>query len=158
MKASIAALAFSFTGAFAAPTTQPLKRQDAGHPYTISFISLRHLTESNTYNFQNPSVPAGPENPQPCADADFSFFFPSGVKTLENYELTLVGPEGTVSGEIVSGPRYQCGPIGNHLDTSPTLLPFEGKSGPKPAITTTTQPFAFQKSYFPFTSETQKQW
>ncbi|KAL4909534.1 hypothetical protein BDW74DRAFT_146772 [Aspergillus multicolor] len=131
MKASIAAIALSVAGAIAAPAIQPTKRQDAGHPYTISFISLRHLTESNTFNFQftatnyfdngdphfsttcstawNPDVPAGPENPQACADNAFSFYFPSGIQTLENYELTVTGPDGTVTGEIVSGPKYQCG-------------------------------------------------
>ncbi|KAL2827345.1 hypothetical protein BDW59DRAFT_144147 [Aspergillus cavernicola] len=132
MKASFAALALSFVGAaFAAPATQAAKRQDAQHPYSIGGISLRHLTEDNSYVFisyvtqysnsseaqetttcqtsWNPSVPAGPENPQSCADPNFTFWFPTGVSNLENYEVTVTGPVGQGTTTIVAGPSYECG-------------------------------------------------
>ncbi|KAL4779763.1 hypothetical protein BJX76DRAFT_361484 [Aspergillus varians] len=132
MKASFAALALSLVGAtFAAPAAQSIKRQGNRH-YNIGTISLRHLIEENAYVFishvtnynedgsphigttcqtrWNPSAPAGPENPQACAFSEFTFWFPSGVSDLENYEVAVAGPEGQGTVEIVAGPRYECGP------------------------------------------------
>ncbi|KAL4928787.1 uncharacterized protein BDV17DRAFT_291414 [Aspergillus undulatus] len=139
MKTTFATLALSLAGVMAAPATDSIKRQQApDFPYSISSISLKHITESNAYNYifsvtqytstgepsigttcqtsWNPSVPAGPENPQGCAHKDFSFYFPSGVPSLENYELTVTGPAGQVSGQIAAGPKYQCGPYEGHLN------------------------------------------
>ncbi|KAL4941973.1 hypothetical protein BDV06DRAFT_171085 [Aspergillus oleicola] len=132
MKTTFAAVALALTGAMAAPAAQPIKRQDAQHPYSIGGISLKHVTETNAYTYifyatqysstgeatltttcqtsWNPSVPAGPDSPVTCAHQDFNFFFPTGVSSLENYELTVSGPAGTVSGEIAAGPKYACGP------------------------------------------------
>ncbi|KAL3473425.1 hypothetical protein BJX99DRAFT_233704 [Aspergillus californicus] len=131
MKTSFIALISLLGLTTAAPSTLQT-RQNSQYPYSIGGLSLKHLTESNTYNIifyatsftdagealetttcqtaWNPSVPAGPEDPQACADPTFTFYFPTGITSLEDYDITLTGPNGTVSGEIASGPKYACGP------------------------------------------------
>ncbi|KAL4879728.1 hypothetical protein BJY04DRAFT_192800 [Aspergillus karnatakaensis] len=129
MKTSILALTLSLLSATtAAPSTAPAQNN---YPYSIGTLSLKRLTD-NTFNIifyvtrhtdtgspissttcqtaWNPSPPAGAENPVSCADPTFAFFFPTGIKNLEEYELTVSGPDGTVSGSIAHGPKYACGP------------------------------------------------
>lgn len=55
-------------------------------------------------------MPAGPESPVQCADPAFNFYFPTGVKSLEHYDIVVNGPDGKSTGTIEQGPRYQCGP------------------------------------------------
>ncbi|KAL4870716.1 hypothetical protein BDV12DRAFT_165657 [Aspergillus spectabilis] len=132
MKTSFIALTLSLLGTtLAAPSIEPVARQSPQYPYSIGTLSLKRLTD-NTFNiifyvtrrtdsgealssttcqtFWNPSVPAGPENPVACADPNFEFFFPTGIPNLEDYEITVTGPDGVATGEIVAGPRYACGP------------------------------------------------
>ncbi|KAL2865261.1 uncharacterized protein BJX67DRAFT_359088 [Aspergillus lucknowensis] len=131
MKTSFVAVALSLFGAaLAAPSTEVAARQNSQYPYSIGGLSLKRL-ENDQLNLifsatrysdageallsttcqtsWNPSLPAGPENPQACKEPSFSFFFPSGAGNLEDFELTLAGPAGTVRGEIASGPKYACG-------------------------------------------------
>lgn len=51
-----------------------------------------------------------------CADPAFSFWFPSGVKDLENYKIAVKGPDGQGSTDIVAGPKYACGPYDGPID------------------------------------------
>ncbi|KAI9369649.1 hypothetical protein BJX61DRAFT_518666 [Aspergillus egyptiacus] len=133
MKTSTIALALSLLGTtMAAPSAESSKRQDTRYPYSLNGLWLRRLTEADRYAFLtyvgrydssgeilssttcqtswNPEAPAGPENPVACADPAFSFFFPNGIQNLENYEITVNGPDGQARGEIVAGPKYACGP------------------------------------------------
>ncbi|KAL4807905.1 hypothetical protein BDV18DRAFT_109826 [Aspergillus unguis] len=133
MKFSLAALALTVAGALAAPAPT-IKRQDAGHPYSIDSISLKRL-EDNTFNINlsvgwwsetgeikesttcftewNPTPP--PTAPVACADPNFTFWFPTGIKNLEEYDVAVNGPDGQAQGHVVKGPKYECdtytGPI-----------------------------------------------
>ncbi|KAL2836877.1 hypothetical protein BJY01DRAFT_221477 [Aspergillus pseudoustus] len=131
MKTSILALAASLTGlAMAAPSVAPVERQSTHYPYSIDTLWLRRYTD-NTFriNFSltrrtdageallsttctttwNPSVPAGPADPVQCADPTYTFWFPTGIRSLLDYEITANGPDGQATGEIVEGPKYACG-------------------------------------------------
>ncbi|KAL3473726.1 hypothetical protein BJX99DRAFT_261127 [Aspergillus californicus] len=143
MKTTFAAIALSLFGATVAapaPTTTP---QPNPYPVSVGNISLKHLIESDTYDFTfyatsrsltgepgetvychsawnngGPYLNAG--NPEACASI-YSFFFEEGIADIENYQLTLVVPGGDVAtATIATGPKYQCGPyhgeIGN-IDT-----------------------------------------
>ncbi|KAJ5165908.1 hypothetical protein N7492_006204 [Penicillium capsulatum] len=136
MKASFAAITLALAGtAFAAPAAD-VEGKAARYPYSINSISLRHLTKDNSYVFisnvawykesgearesttctthWNPSVP--PQSPVPCADPAFSFWFPSGVKSLEDYEVAIKGPDGQGSVNIAAGPKYNCGKYNGTID------------------------------------------
>jgi hypothetical protein len=131
MKTFLLALTATLTGtALAAPSAQPVERQSTHYPYSIDTLWLRRYTD-NTFriNFSlthrtdsgealssttctttwNPSVPAGPENPVACADPTYTFWFPSGILSLLDYEVAAKGPDGVASAEIVEGPKYACG-------------------------------------------------
>ncbi|KAL2801981.1 hypothetical protein BJX63DRAFT_416102 [Aspergillus granulosus] len=128
MKTSIIALAASLAGfTMAAPSVE---RQSTHYPYSIDTLWLRRYTD-NTFRFNfsltrrsdsgealtsttcntawNPSVPAGPENPAQCADPAYTFWFPNGILTLLDYNITVNGPAGQATGEISQGPKYACG-------------------------------------------------
>ncbi|KAF9885588.1 hypothetical protein FE257_012794 [Aspergillus nanangensis] len=112
----------------------------SSYPYSIGELSLKHLIESQTWDFTftlterspsgeaqgstnchvgwvNGDVAVPPASPAPCDDTRFHFFFPTGASNDENYDLAIEGPVGTGSTEIIAGPKYQCGPydgpIGN---------------------------------------------
>ncbi|OJI98901.1 hypothetical protein ASPVEDRAFT_69420 [Aspergillus versicolor CBS 583.65] len=138
MKASFAAIALSLGAALAAPSTDSIKRQQDSHPISVSSISLRQLEEGNRIVFLgsitrhdksgaalsstncntqwNPELPPGAENPVQCADPAFNFYFPTGVKSLENYDIVVNGPDGKSTGTIEKGPRYQCGPYDGTIE------------------------------------------
>ncbi|KAL5338943.1 hypothetical protein BJX70DRAFT_398144 [Aspergillus crustosus] len=131
MKTSFIALGLSLLGStLAAPSAEPVTRQSHHYPYSIGTLSLKRLTD-NTFNIifyvtrhtddgtalssttcqtsWNPSVPAGAENPAVCADPEFEFYFPNGIGNLLDYDITVSGPDGVATGEIVEGPKYACG-------------------------------------------------
>ncbi|KAJ5959591.1 uncharacterized protein N7479_006741 [Penicillium vulpinum] len=139
MKTSFVTLALSLAVAtFAAPATE-----SRAYPYSIGGLSLKHTIEGDTWDlgfyltsrnptgealetttchtaWTNGTLPVGPKSPEPCADPDFSFFFPAGAFNIERYEVAAEGPAGAAVAVIESGYKYQCGPytgpVGN-VDT-----------------------------------------
>ncbi|KAL4916402.1 hypothetical protein BDW62DRAFT_186304 [Aspergillus aurantiobrunneus] len=137
---TFAAIALSLFGtALAVPTPQTTNP----YPVSVSNISLKHLIESDGYDFTmdvttrlidgEPTATTtchtawnkgGPYPDLPtqvdCEDFVYSFWFPQGVADVESWQLTVRGPGGDASGLISTGPKYLCGPyegdIGN-IDT-----------------------------------------
>ncbi|KAL2825459.1 hypothetical protein BDW59DRAFT_72904 [Aspergillus cavernicola] len=139
MKTTFAALALSlFSTTIAVPTPQTINP----YPVSVANLSLKHLIESNTYDFTLDVTTrtttgegtdtinchtawnhGGPypniSNAGEC-EYIYSFYFPEGAANVESYQLAVRGPHGEASTLISTGPRYQCGPyegdIGN-IDT-----------------------------------------
>ncbi|KAL2820841.1 hypothetical protein BDW59DRAFT_164536 [Aspergillus cavernicola] len=139
MKTTFAAIAlslFSIAIAAPAPVTTP---QPNPYPVSVGNISLKHLIESDTYDFtfyattrslegealetvychtawSNGGPYLGANAPEACASV-YSFFFEEGAADIQSYQLSVIGPEGKATGTIATGPKYQCGPyqgtIGN---------------------------------------------
>ncbi|KAL2820856.1 hypothetical protein BDW59DRAFT_164550 [Aspergillus cavernicola] len=131
MKTSFVAIALSFAGA--ALASPSMRRQAPNHLYNIGGISLKHLTEapqgwdvrfdltqrdidgvaqfSTTCRTSWPeNAPlTGPENTVACASADYSFFFQDAVSP-ESYTIVVNTPDGQLSTQVATGPRYECGP------------------------------------------------
>ncbi|KAL2869393.1 uncharacterized protein BJX67DRAFT_28580 [Aspergillus lucknowensis] len=140
MKTTFAAAALALFGTtLAVPTPQTTNP----NPVSVGNISLKHLIESDGIDFTidvterladgtpmttvtchtywNTGGPYPSQtSPIYCPDRIHSFWFPQGVPNTENFELAVRGPGGDASGQIASGPKYQCGPyegdIGN-IDT-----------------------------------------
>ncbi|KAL5339786.1 hypothetical protein BJX70DRAFT_147216 [Aspergillus crustosus] len=147
MKTTFAAIGLSLIGttlaapaAAAAPETTPTPNP---YPVSISNISLKHLIESDGYDFTFHATSRTPygepiesvychtawnnngpypdtTTPEACAFI-YSFFFPGGVANTESFTLTVRDEAGVeASAPIEQGPKYLCGPyqgeIGN-IDT-----------------------------------------
>ncbi|KAL2809050.1 hypothetical protein BJX63DRAFT_406944 [Aspergillus granulosus] len=131
MKTSIIAIAASLASfTMAAPSAAPVERQSNQYPYSIDTLWIRQYTD-NTFriNFSltrrsdsgealtgttcntdlDPSAPPSLENPAQCADPAYTFWFPAGIPSLLNYDITVKGPVGQATGEIAQGPKYACG-------------------------------------------------
>ncbi|KAL2786073.1 hypothetical protein BJX66DRAFT_40573 [Aspergillus keveii] len=142
MKITFATLALSLFGStLAAPAAQATEPNS--YPVSVGNLSLKHLIESDTYDFTFHATRRSPtgepiesvichtawnkNGPYPSASAPescayiYSFYFAEGAANVESYQLTLIDENGQeASGLIATGPKYQCGPyegdIGN-IDT-----------------------------------------
>ncbi|KAL4883191.1 hypothetical protein BJY04DRAFT_185028 [Aspergillus karnatakaensis] len=145
MKTSFVAIALSLAGAAVAwPPTSPdwkvEERAARAFPYSIGGISLKHLKESDTWDFTftithrspagqavdstvghtawtNGSAPVGPSSPEAAENPQYSFYFPTGAPYVEDhFRFAVDGPHGLAAGDIVAGNKYQCGPYTGGLE------------------------------------------
>jgi hypothetical protein len=74
---------------------------------TLQRPNAKELTQANR---DNGSSPVGPTSAEPCANAAYQYWFPTGVNNVESYEIVIEGPVGSASTKIETGYKYQCGP------------------------------------------------
>jgi hypothetical protein len=66
-------------------------------------------------NRNNGGPVASADAPEACENAAYTFFFPNGLADTANYQVSVNGPDGLAVTDILSGPRYQCGPYTGEL-------------------------------------------
>ncbi|KAJ5734583.1 hypothetical protein N7533_012986 [Penicillium manginii] len=109
------------------------------YPYSIGNLSLKHLVESDTWDFtfeltarnpwgealgsttchttwMNGGVDVPPQAPVACDDTLYHFFLSTDAPDVENYDLAIEGPMGTGAITLASGNKYRCGAYTDPID------------------------------------------